>query len=756
MKQDYRLGQLEIRTSAWRLERAGQEVHVERKVFELLVYLCSRPGEVVSRDELLQDVWGRSVASDSVVAQGISKLRGILAEQGGLPEALSTIRGVGYRLDETPTILAPESEQPIRATAWFASRSALGTLLVAVLAIGIVLGTLQRAPLPANSPRIALLEMENATGDSALDWISAGATALVGENLLHRGVDVISGRQLNALLAEASGDEPAEKTITRLTGVDYVFAPRLLPADEGFRLEVMTLAGQAPGRLILPGSDPATLSLAMAGRLAEEVNAPLPPPGGANRLNNPFLNEAYARSFHHRQRGELQAARELLEYILKEEPDFAWGIYQLGVTVQQEGNFAEARALLEPLLDRIDDDAWLAAAVRTTLGNLAWFSGDHQAARLAYQEAYDRFEVAGLEAGMAAALGNLGMVADNLNDPVLGRELMRQALDIFRRQNNRIQQARLLHNLGYSYKTAGEFEPALQSLRQAYALRQDLGLRTQAANTLSAIGEILVLTGQLDEGLALLKEALDVFRRTDNRRGQGVVLADLATAYQRMGRFELAREMALESMALARMRNEPAGVAATALQLGRIERELGAWPLARQYLDEALAVYTELGVDQGQIAALIELARLALNEGDVEGAAAQLERFDSQFANGADPRHFRTAQLIRFRLQALAGRVLSFDELLHELIEPVDARSPERAELAAELLELFSDLDPDHLHSAELLRQIEPWQMRYFPAARAAYANARNAEQCRRAIEALRALRGDAWSVGLPPQPHCS
>ena len=756
MKQDYQLGQLEIRASAWRLEQAGRQVHVEPKVFELPVYLCSRPGEVVSRDELLKDVWGRSVASDTVVAQGISKLRGILVEQAGLPNALSTIRGVGYRLDESPTILPPLSAQPVRATAWFASRAGLGALLVTVLAIGIVLGILQRAPLPEPTPRIALLDMENATGDSALDWISAGATALVGQNLLQRGVDVISGRQLNSVLAEASEDESAAEAITRLTGVDYVFAPRLLPADEGFRLEVLTLAGRAPDQLALPGSDPATLSLAMAGHLADEIRAPLPAPGGANRLHNPFLNEAYARSFHHQQRGELQAARELLEYILKEEPQFAWGIYRLALNYQQEGRFAEAVALLEPLRDQVEDDPWLAAAVRTTLGNLAWYGGDYEAARLAYREAYDRFEAAGLEAGMAAALGNLGLVANTLEDFTLGRELVRQSLDIYRRHNNRIQQARSLHNLGYSYKEGGEFEPALHHLRQAYALRQELGLQAQAANTLSAIGEILVFTGQLDEGLALLRESLDIFRASNNRRGQGVVLADLATAYQRMGRFEQAREMALESMAMARMRNEPVVIAALALQLGRIERELGVWPLARQYFQEALALYADLGVERGQAATLIELARLSLIEGDPDGAEAQLDRFDHQFANRADPRHARAARLARFHLQVLAGQTLSVDELLRELLEPIDARSPERAELAAEILQWVGALDPNLFPAAELLRQIEPWQTRYFPAARAAYFNARTADQCQRAITALRTLRGEAWSLGLAPQPYCS
>jgi len=752
----YQLGSLDIRVSAWRLERAGHEIRVERKVFELLVYLCERPGQVVSRDELLQAVWGRSVASDTVVAQAVSKLRSLLAEQAELADAVTTIRGVGYRLDATPMPF-PEAPDLARASRpWRKSFPAMVALVISVLAIGVLVSVLQRLQPAQVTPRIALLDMENATGDSGLEWIAAGTTGLISQNLLQRGVDVVSGRQIQTLLAEAADGESAAETLTRLAGVDYVFSSRMLPADQGFRLELLTLSGRAPERLMLTGSDPATLSLAMAGRLAEEIRAPLPEPGGASRLNNPFLNEAYARSFHHQQRGEFQAARELLEYILKEEPGFAWGIYRLGINHQQEGRFAEAVALLEPLRDRVDDDPWLAAAIRGTLGNLAWYGGDYAAARQAYQQAYQRFEAAGLETGMASALGNLGMVANTLDDFALGRDLVRQALEIYRRHNNRIQQARLLHNLGYSYKEAGDFESALLHLRQAYGLRQELGLQTQAANTLSAIGEILVHSGQLEEGLALLQESLEIFRRSDNRRGQGVVLADLATAYERMGRFEEARQTAVESLALARLRNEPAGIAAVALLLGRIERELGAWALARQYLDEALMLYADLGIDRGQSAALIELARLALLEGKPDAAGGPLNAFDSQFAAAADPRHIRAARLMRFRQQAMTGQLLTFDELLQEVLGPVDPRSPERAELAAEMLELFAELGANPRLSAELLREIEPWQMRYFPAARAAYFSARDLEQCRQAIDSLRTLRGDAWSHGLAPQPHCS
>jgi len=752
MEKHFRLGALEVHVPARRLTRDGQEVHVERKVFDLLVYLCSRPGQAIPRDELLAAVWSRSIASDTVVAQAISKLRALLSEQADLIDPISTVRGVGYRLDASPEALT----LPTQAARPAALRGpwpavVLGLLLVLLIA---ALSWQREAPSPG-SPRIALLAMENATGDSGLEWVGAGATGVMGENLLRRGVEVLSGRPLEQLLSSHPEETAPAELIARLSGVDYVFAPRLLPADEGFRLELVLLAGRGPERLSLAGADPATLSLAMASLVAEEIKAPLPSPGGAGRLPNPFLNEAYARAFHHQQRGELQAAKELYEYILREEPGFAWGTYQLAIGYQRDGEFDQAQNLLEPLLDEIDDDVWLAAAVRTTLGNLSWYRGDYPGARERYQQALDRFQDAGLTGGVAATLGNLGMVAHTVGEFERGRALTQQAMEIYRAQGNRINEARLLHNLGYSYKEEGQLDSALDLLRQAYGLRRDLGLTTPAANTLSAIGEVLVQAGQLDDGIRLLHEALDQFVAVENRRGQGVVLADLAEAYSRKGRFDLAREHALESMAQARLRSEPAGIAATALTLGRLERELASPSLAQQYFREALAVYEEIGIERGQAAALAELVRQSALLGEFDAAEAYLRRFTDSADRIADPRLKRTGEVLGFRLEVMKDQTFRLEGPVRNLLEGLDARSLETAQLSVEIVEILHNVGLDHPLSRELLTSIEPWRSHYFPAARALYLQARSAEQCDQAIVALQGLRGETWSSGLAPQPYC-
>jgi DNA-binding winged helix-turn-helix (wHTH) protein/TolB-like protein/Tfp pilus assembly protein PilF len=76
------------------ISRGGERVHLEPKVVDLLLALARRAGQVVSREELLSQVWPGVVVGDDVLTQGVIKLRKALGE----PEHIQTIPKRGYRL----------------------------------------------------------------------------------------------------------------------------------------------------------------------------------------------------------------------------------------------------------------------------------------------------------------------------------------------------------------------------------------------------------------------------------------------------------------------------------------------------------------------------------------------------------------------------------------------------------------------------------------------------------------------------------
>jgi two-component system, OmpR family, response regulator MtrA len=67
--------------------------------YDLLERLLSSKGQVVSREELLQDIWGAEQDSEAVLDATVHRLRKKLERDPASPEILTTVRGVGYRLE---------------------------------------------------------------------------------------------------------------------------------------------------------------------------------------------------------------------------------------------------------------------------------------------------------------------------------------------------------------------------------------------------------------------------------------------------------------------------------------------------------------------------------------------------------------------------------------------------------------------------------------------------------------------------------
>jgi DNA-binding response OmpR family regulator len=76
----------------------GAALALTRKEFDLLAYLAARPGRVVSRRELLEEVWRQpSIGEDQTIDVHLYWLRRKLGESAAEPRFLHTVRGVGIR-----------------------------------------------------------------------------------------------------------------------------------------------------------------------------------------------------------------------------------------------------------------------------------------------------------------------------------------------------------------------------------------------------------------------------------------------------------------------------------------------------------------------------------------------------------------------------------------------------------------------------------------------------------------------------------
>jgi two-component system phosphate regulon response regulator PhoB len=97
-----RFGDVEVDMAAHRVRKAGREVPLTPKEFEILVLLIRRDGEAISRDEFLDAIWGRDIhVTHRTVDTHVASLRRKLEADGERPEHIVGVRGVGYRLDRS-------------------------------------------------------------------------------------------------------------------------------------------------------------------------------------------------------------------------------------------------------------------------------------------------------------------------------------------------------------------------------------------------------------------------------------------------------------------------------------------------------------------------------------------------------------------------------------------------------------------------------------------------------------------------------
>ncbi len=90
-----KVGDIEIDRERYMVVKAGAEIQLPRKEFELMSLLVSKPGRVFKREEILSKVWGNdTIVGDRTIDVHIRKLREKIGE-----DYFKTIKGIGYKFD---------------------------------------------------------------------------------------------------------------------------------------------------------------------------------------------------------------------------------------------------------------------------------------------------------------------------------------------------------------------------------------------------------------------------------------------------------------------------------------------------------------------------------------------------------------------------------------------------------------------------------------------------------------------------------
>ena len=93
----FRFADLEVREREFSLTKAGEIAQVEPKAFRVLLFLLHNPQKLITKEELLDAVWGETAVSENSLTRSIAVLRHLLGDDPHQPRYIETVATVGYR-----------------------------------------------------------------------------------------------------------------------------------------------------------------------------------------------------------------------------------------------------------------------------------------------------------------------------------------------------------------------------------------------------------------------------------------------------------------------------------------------------------------------------------------------------------------------------------------------------------------------------------------------------------------------------------
>jgi len=245
-----RIGDWFVNPLSGEIARGEERVRLEARTMRLLLCLAATPGEVVSIDALLNQVWSGVVVTPDSVYQAVAALRRLLGDDAKQPAYIVTVPRLGYRLvaPVEPLSDAPPAPRPARAGSRMYVVLALGILFVGALAYYLVAARNPAGQATADAaaaPKaIAVLPFLDLTDDMNEEPFADGMT----EELINK-LSKVKGLRVPSPTASFyfKGKQLTVAEIARSLHVTYVLdgsvrksgdtlrvAARLVRADDGY------------------------------------------------------------------------------------------------------------------------------------------------------------------------------------------------------------------------------------------------------------------------------------------------------------------------------------------------------------------------------------------------------------------------------------------------------------------------------------------------------------------------------------------
>ncbi len=732
---------LDIQTR--QITKAREVIEVQGLVFDLIVYLAARAGSVISREELLQQVWGAVHVTDSALSQGVKKARHALGDDGQTQSHIRTIHGKGFmfvadvQVEASAAVATPRPPQPT------VTKMRARPLLAAVFAV-VFLWLFFQPPSEQNlhaafeGVSVTILPFANRIDAADLDWIALGLSDTLAELLSFDS----TMRVARASSFPDLGPVKAAQAMA-LFGTEFAVEVTVTRDSAGYGFEYFLIGSEgthSSGQLtgldlaVLTRNLADTLRSNMSGIELQRVELPA-------ALNDPLVMELSARAQHAFHSGRFADTKKLLQAALTrrpESPELKLRLIQVeaetddrGGAIQQFeqlldisggeisaalrgdilqrianqywllGRYAESRSALEGALEQVDEkrNPVVAAQIYNSMALNAHVDGDLESAWQLFNVALNRFREIKSDYLVSVALSNLGILAEDMGHIGKARDLQQEALQIRSRYAFAELIAASQYGLARALRHLGRFAEAQALISQTIETTTRLDMRIDLFDNLEEMAEIQFSAGHLADALETIEKARVIAVEDDDELAQawadnvkGRILFALGEREQAviLTEHSLAEQSALEAFQEA---------ANARLDLIEMLTQMGRLDDARDHLQQ-FASFKELPASAQSI-------RISLLEGALEVARGEVSATDHLTMVLQNARGSGAADLEAQAALILGGLAIERDDLLMAeamlaVAQQWSEQSPEPLCLRAALLQARGD-------SAELIPLRSRW-----------------------------------------------
>ncbi|MGA7632928.1 MAG: winged helix-turn-helix domain-containing protein [Terriglobales bacterium] len=370
-----RFGTYEVSLQSGEVRKAGLRIRVQQQPMKLLEILLERPGEVVTREELCSRVWPNENFGDFDLALNIAigKLRNALGDSAENPRFIETLPKRGYRFIADVSIVDGElrpkrpgsasgdltEAEPADTTLVVAPTRQLwpGLRIIVAVALALSLPILafwlfhSREPTPTGIQSLAVLPLENLSGDAAQDYFADGMTdELITDLAQISALRVISRtsvmvykgarKPLPQIAHELNVDAVVEGTVLR-SGDQVRITAQLIDASTDKHLWSQSYEGEL--------RDTLALQKRVAGAIADQIRINLTPQEQAAlkslKVVNPEAYESYLKGryfWNKRTSDGLKVALAYFKQAVEEDPKYTQAYSGLADTYALLGDWQYA------------------------------------------------------------------------------------------------------------------------------------------------------------------------------------------------------------------------------------------------------------------------------------------------------------------------------------------------------------------------------------------------------------------------------